>query len=322
MNYTGIGPPTNRFTNLSTGNGTDPGSRRLVVAAHNHSVPNDRARGLGTSAQERAADVRNTLQSVREDTNRQEAHPSVFSEEPNQEHSQEGLNQTGKKCRKNTRASIKIVALNIKGNGHINPSNGKNKWNHINQIVRDEKIGILAVGEAHLNDERCNNIEQIFKIIFSSLPNNPNVAGIAIVLNKDITETQNIKTHEIIPGHALMIELFWHANEHISILAVYAPSQNMSENTNFWQNIQNFFERNRRIKKPQIMLGDFNMVEDIIDRIPMRHDPDATTNALDNLKLKLQVVDGWRQTYPTTTAFTFLRKYNGHQARLDRIYVK
>ena len=157
------------------------------------------------------------------------------------------------------------LALNIKGNGHINPLNGKNKWNHINQIIRDEKIGILAVGEAHLNNIRCNNIEQMFgkrlKIIFSCLPNNPNAAGIAFVLNKNITETQNIKTHEIIPGHALMIEIFWHANEYLSVLAIYAPSQNTTENATFWHNIQNFFENNRGIKKPQIMLGDFNMVE-------------------------------------------------------------
>jgi hypothetical protein len=44
----------------------------------------------------------------------------------------------------------------------IYSSNGKNKSNHINQIIRDERIGILAVGEAHLNVERCNNISQIF----------------------------------------------------------------------------------------------------------------------------------------------------------------
>ena len=61
----------------------------------------------------------------------------------------------------------------------------------------------------------------------------------------------------------------------------------MTENVIFWQNIQNFFEENRGIKRPQIMLGDFNMAEDGIDRIPMRPDPDAATNALDNLKLKL-----------------------------------
>jgi exonuclease III len=145
---------------------------------------------------------------------------------------------------------------------------------------------------------------------------------VTIVLNKNITQAEGYRIYEVVPGHALMIEVSWHANESLSILAVYAPSQNMTENANFWQSIHTFFENNRRLKKPQIMLGDFNMVEDIIDRIPMRADPDAATNAFDDLKLSLQMMDGWRQTYRTTTAFTFLRKYNGHQARLDRIYVK
>jgi hypothetical protein len=153
-----------------------------VAAAHNHFRPNDGVRGFGTQAQERSADVRNTLQSVREDTNGHEVHLSEELRELNYDYNQEGP-QKRKKCRKNTKASIKVAALNIKGNGHTDPSNGKNKWNHINQIVRDEKIGILAIGEAHLNNSRCNNIEQIFgkrlKIIFSSLPNNPNAAGIA-----------------------------------------------------------------------------------------------------------------------------------------------
>ena len=304
---------------------TDSGLRRPVAAAHNHFRSNDDVRGFGVQIQEGSADIRNNLQSTRESANGQNAQNPEEPGETARENSQEGPT-AGRRCRKNTKVSIKIAALNIKGNGHLNPSNGKNKWNHINQIMREEKIGILAVGEAHLNATRSNEIEQIFgkrlKVLFSSLPNNPNAAGIAIVLNKDITETQNIKMHEIIPGHALMIEALWHANECLSVLAIYAPSQNMAMNANFWQNIQNFFERNRRIKKPQIMLGDFNMVEDIIDRIPMRSDPNTTTNALDNLKMTLHMMDGWRQTYPTTTAFTFLRKSNGHQARLDRIYIK
>jgi len=90
--------------------------------------------------------------------------------------------------------------------------------------MREEKIGILAIGEAHLNTKWSRNIEQIFgkrlKIIFSSLPNNPNVTGIAIVLNKNITESQNITTYEIIPGHVLIIEIFWYSNKCLSILSI------------------------------------------------------------------------------------------------------
>jgi len=152
-----------------------------VAATYNHFRPNDKVRGFGTQIQEGAAGVRNNLQSTIESADRQEV---PFPEEPKeliQKNSQEDSSQTERRYRKNTKVSIKIAALNIRGNGHLDLSNGKNKWNHVNQIMREGKIGILAVGEAHLNAEQSRNIEQIFgkrlKIIFSPLPNNPNAAS-------------------------------------------------------------------------------------------------------------------------------------------------
>ncbi|KAJ3794998.1 hypothetical protein GGU11DRAFT_747449 [Lentinula aff. detonsa] len=50
-----------------------------------------------------------------------------------------------------TKAHIKVAALNIRGIGNSDVSHPDNKWVHINQLLRDEKIGILVVGEAHLN---------------------------------------------------------------------------------------------------------------------------------------------------------------------------
>ena len=55
------------------------------------------------------------------------------------------------------------------------------------------------------------------------------------------------------------------------------------------------------------MVGDFNMVEDSLDRLPSHSDQGGTTEALDNLKQLLGVEDGWRNTYPQTTAFTYLQ---------------
>jgi hypothetical protein len=62
--------------------------------------------------------VRNTLQSFMEDANEQEVHPSQEQRGLAQGNSQGGTNMA-RKCRKNTKASIKFAALNIKGNGHI-----------------------------------------------------------------------------------------------------------------------------------------------------------------------------------------------------------
>jgi exonuclease III len=230
-------------------------------------------------------------------------------------------------CRKNTKASMKIAALNINGFGNESPGHGQNKWNHINQLVREHKINILAVGEAHLNESRHLAIETLFskrlKIIHSKLPHSHNAAGIAIVLNKENTNIEDIKTHEIIPGHALMIELNWHATERISVLAIYAPNRSMNVNKQFWGKLLTFFGENRRLR-PDIVLGDFNFVEEAMDRIPMRmrEGEESVAETFDSLKVDLQLMDGWRQTFPSTLAFTYYRKSDGQQSRLDRIYCK
>ncbi|KAL0562674.1 hypothetical protein V5O48_019409, partial [Marasmius crinis-equi] len=70
------------------------------------------------------------------------------------------------------------------------------------------------------------------------------------------------------------------------------------------------------------MAGDTNIVEDPIDRFPVRKDPDGPTSALDDLKRELQLVDGWRETYPTKISYTYLQKATGSQSRIDRIYTR
>ena len=181
--------------------------------------------------------------------------------------------ELSRSCRKNTKASMKIAALNINGIGNEDPSHAQNKWNHINQLMREQRINIMAVGEAHLNESRHSAIETLFnkrlRVIYSKLPHTQNAAGIAIVLNKENTNIEDIKTHEIVPGRALMIDLNWHASERISLLAIYAPNRSMNENKQFWEQLHAFFRGNRRLK-PDMILGDFNFVEEAMDRLPMR----------------------------------------------------
>ncbi|KAJ3712217.1 hypothetical protein C8R42DRAFT_594865, partial [Lentinula raphanica] len=231
------------------------------------------------------------------------------------------------RCRKRTTASIKIAALNIRGHGVINPNDLDNKWFHARQVMNRKGIGILVVGEAHMDAERRAEIEQVhgayLKIYFSKLPNTANAAGIAFALNKSMTNTEGIQTYEVVPGHALLLEIDWHNNERLSILGIYAPNISMQENAVFWRKIQDFFERNPRIRKPDLMLGDCNVVEEAIDRLPMRNDASVAVDALDDLKSALQLEDGWRNTNPSTLQYTFMRTTRDrtkHHARLDRIY--
>ncbi|KAJ3715747.1 Endonuclease/exonuclease/phosphatase [Lentinula raphanica] len=234
-------------------------------------------------------------------------------------------------CKLKTKAHIKVAALNIRGIGNSDISHPDNKWVHINQLLRDEKIGILVVGEAHLNPRRLDEISRItesrMKILYSMREDTSNAAGVAIVLNKNRTNVQGVLMHEIVAGHAIQIETNWHGQERLTLLAIYAPNCSVTANADFWTRIREWYIRNPNRPRPDIMLGDCNVVEEAMDRLPMplTDTACAAVDSLDELKAELQLMDGWRATYPQSRAFTYAQKRGGevvHQSRLDRIYVK
>ncbi|KAJ3774185.1 Endonuclease/exonuclease/phosphatase, partial [Lentinula raphanica] len=234
-------------------------------------------------------------------------------------------------CKLRTKAHIKVAAINIRGIGNPDISHPDNKWVHVNQLMRDEKIGVLVVGEAHLNSKRLDEISKItesrMKIFYSSRIDTANAAGIAVVLNKSRTNVQGVQMHEIVAGHAIQIETNWHNQERLTVLAIYAPNCSISANADFWASVRDWYIRHPNHPRPDLMLGDCNVVEEALDRLPMPQGDTASpaVDALDELKSDLQLVDGWRATYPQSRAFTYSQKRNGevvHQSRLDRIYVK
>ncbi|KAJ3846657.1 hypothetical protein EV368DRAFT_77007 [Lentinula lateritia] len=179
------------------------------------------------------------------------------------------------------------------------------------------RIGILIIGEAHMNSERRDEVDRKYgkdlKIFYTKLPDTANAGGVAIVLNRNIMNVEGIQTHEIVPGHAMLLEYCWHNTERLSILAIYAPNTDTHSNTNFWLKMRDFFIQHPRIRKPDFMVGDCNMVEEPLDRLPAHE-----------LKSTIQIEDGWRNTYRSTLKYTYkqsrIRQITKH-SRLDRIYV-
>ncbi|KAJ7260238.1 Endonuclease/exonuclease/phosphatase, partial [Mycena rebaudengoi] len=226
------------------------------------------------------------------------------------------------------KASIMIAALNIKGNGHANVRHKNNKWYEVWQIMREGRVGVLVVGEAHMTDGKKADIEALFSRVIrleftSDLINDRGRAGVAFILNKQLVETENITTTEIIPGRAMLMEMKNVDGTPLSILGVYAPNP-PSENATFWTAIKEWFVRHPRVRKPDVMGGDMNVVEDGLDRLPTSNDPSSPVEALDDLKEFFGMIDGWRETYPTTCAYTFSQtpSQGGSQSRIDRINIK
>ncbi|KAJ7029730.1 hypothetical protein C8F04DRAFT_962517, partial [Mycena alexandri] len=236
--------------------------------------------------------------------------------------------RVGPTWKKDTKASIKISALNIKGRGNPNVLHDDNKWYHIWQLVREQKIGVLIVGEAHLDDNHKADVDNLFgraiRVEFTPDEIAPAArAGLAFVLNKNMVETQGIKVTEIVPGRAMTLEMKNVDGEPLSILGVYAPNA-PSENAAFWRKIKAWYVAHPAVRRPHYLGGDTNFVEDTIDRLPAHEDSANAVDAFDKLKTYLRLVDGWRETYPTTRAYTFLQPIalGGSQSRIDRIYVR
>ncbi|KAJ7924256.1 Endonuclease/exonuclease/phosphatase, partial [Mycena leptocephala] len=231
------------------------------------------------------------------------------------------------KRKKRTKASTLVAALNIKGIGNPNPWHPKHKRYHVNQLLKDNKVGVLVVGEGHINAARQSNIQNLFgrrlELIFSEDPISPNAKGLAFVVNKDLLNTDNMQTWEIVPGWAMLLQLHTHKNKTLVVLGVYAPNA-PTENAAFWKSLREFFEKSTT-PKPDIMAGDTNIVAEAIYRLPSHTDLEAATTELDLLLTSLRLVDGWRKTYPNTRAYTYtLTRHagGGSQSRIDWIYVR
>ncbi|CAK5272653.1 unnamed protein product, partial [Mycena citricolor] len=191
-------------------------------------------------------------------------------------------------------------------------------------MIFDEKVGALIVSETHLSADQTEEIQDShigkrLSIYNSENRDDPSTKGIAIVLNREITNTQDVQVKHLIPGRAILATLHWHSDRTLTILGVYAPAESMQANENFWDSLS---ERwlTEDLPVPDLMGGDMNLVEEPLDRLPSREDAPRTVAALRRFKRLLGLVDGWRGENPDAKDFTYTSGRDTH-SRIDRIYV-
>ena len=79
---------------------------------------------------------------------------------------------------------------------------------------------------------------------------------------------------------------------------------------------------NAPLGTPDVLLGDFNLVESPIDRLPTHGDDRHATDALQKLLVSGNMNDGWRRENPAERSYTFAQSSTASQSRIDRIYIK
>ncbi|OJT05021.1 Transposon TX1 uncharacterized 149 kDa protein [Trametes pubescens] len=229
------------------------------------------------------------------------------------------------------KTATKVATLNINGFGTLLPDHPDNKWGRLYRMMKDQRIGILMVQETHLTEQRVADIHRMYagslKIFHSPHPESPTQKeGVAIVINTKLVSTVGAKARVIIPGRAIQVSVAWRGGDTRHLLCVYAPtSEGVLERADFFENVEQYYNAHPNVPLPHAMAGDFNNVEDIIDRLPMTDAGDSSVEKLDSLKMRLglMIADGWRITHPTDRDYTFHRGVGdvATMSRLDRIYV-
>jgi exonuclease III len=249
--------------------------------------------------------------------------PPPHTQLPHQADTQRDTSHTSP-IKKKTRANILLATLNIKGRTStlLGNNNDISKWSALHHVMRKKKIGLLCIQETHLLPEHEAQIESLYskriRVLNSRDPFRPgNSAGVAFVINKEILNADDLKTHEIIPGRASVLRLKWHNETYLTIANIYAPN-NHAQHPNFWNTIGRLWRENN-IPNPDFLMGDFNITEDALDRAPARLDNEQAIEALRNLRFQLNIQDSWRINNPTMRSFMFYSNTNSH-SHLDRIY--
>jgi hypothetical protein len=94
----------------------------------------------------------------------------------------------------------------------------------------------------------------------------------------------------------------------------------MEENEKFWDSLSELW-MSTDLPVPDSLGGDFNVVEEPIDRLPHRSDARDTTAALARFKRLLDLKDGWRAINPDTKDYTFTSNHHSMTlSRIDRFY--
>ncbi|KAI0323680.1 DNase I-like protein, partial [Cubamyces sp. BRFM 1775] len=230
----------------------------------------------------------------------------------------------GRVTGRRSKTYLRVATLNMRGAGADVQGGIGEKWMRINQVLWENKIAVLALQETHLPVEGVEAIHALFgeymSVFASAYPGNETGrCGVAFAINRRILKHAVCSVDVLVPGRALVLNVCWPADTPLCIVNVYGPND-AAENGEMWAALGG--SRSLVGRPVDILLGDFNVVKDPIDRLPARPDRDCSRTALAALLSTLNLRDEWREDNPDLKAFTYMHASNGSQSRLDRIYTR
>ena len=190
------------------------------------------------------------------------------------------------------------------------------------QFVQSSNVDIALLSETHctLKTEKFWNLHWDGQCLFSH--GTSNSGGLAVLLSKNIKCTKAATSKSLFQGRCMYVNLEIN-NLTIHIFNVHAPNIG-EERITFLNQLHTQLSA---IDKNELIIvgGDFNStLNPQLDRKSQKETHVPSSNILQNLVTKHNLVDIWREHHPDQTQFTWFKDFtNAHSsaARLDRFYI-
>jgi len=202
--------------------------------------------------------------------------------------------------------SLQVMTLNCQGLG--DPEKRRDVLNYL----RKKKHNIYCLQDTHFTDklEPYIKAQWGYTCIFNSYTSNSR--GVAIMLNNNFDLKIN-RTKSDNLGNYLAVDMTID-NTKKKYIYIYGPNE---DNPTFFENILKIIDEFEN--EQYIICGDFNLVLnqnlDTSNYIHVNH-PNSKNILLQNLEV-FDLVDPFRELYPTLRRYTWRKKTPTKQARLD-----
>ena len=218
------------------------------------------------------------------------------------------------------RPGIKVASLNMRGRLKGN----KDKLKMVIDWLRLNKIAILAVQETHLMEDSIRELNLKYRNLkFFGSGLSTSSSGILFILADRAGEPQNTYFTELIKGRSGLLSLEY-GTQTINIINIYMPNNKLHQKETLIELRQKMDNIQDINNKELLIIGDWNFVEDSIDRSPQHNDDHNVISEMTKLKTSFNLLDGWRESNPDAWRFTWEGSSGCDRrkifSRIDRIY--
>jgi exonuclease III len=218
------------------------------------------------------------------------------------------------------RPGINIASLNMRGRQKDN----KDKLRMVIDWMRTNHIAILALQETHLMEASIVELNLKYKSMkFFGSGLSTSSGGIMFIIDDRAGTPQNIRFEKFEDGRIGMLSLEY-GDQELNIVNVYMPNHKAQQKEALINLKRDLKERQHITETDLLLLGDWNFVEDKIDRSPQHDDDRGVTGEMATLKASFDLVDGWRKSNPKARSFSWEGTTGSDKrrifSRIDRIY--